>query len=1050
MARNPVTANLLMVAILVGGLIAAFNIKKEVFPQVEPDEISVTMVYPGASPAEVEQGILLAIEEAVRPLDGVKEVSSTANESMGQVEIELRRGTNKQKALADVKNAVDRITSFPVEAERPLVALPEWKAEAIWLVIYGNQGEKILLDLAERSRDELLALPDVSYVETFGLPPQELGIEIAQDTLRRYQLSLPRVAQLVRSTALELPAGGVKTAGGEVLLRTAERRDLASEFATIPVVVGEDGQPVKLGDIASIQDGFSEAEVWAAFEGKPAVVLSVYSVGEQSPTQVAEAVKRYAKALASRLPPGVQATTYLDQAKLYDERLDLLMRNAALGLALVLVILGLFLEPRLAFWVTMGIPISFLGSLILMPTVGVSINMISLFAFIVTLGMVVDDAIVVGENAFRLRREGYQPLRAAIEGARRMATPVFFSIATTVAAFAPLLFVPGNRGKWMYGIPVVVILVLVLSLIESFFILPAHLAHIRARRDENRSWFGRGQARISRGVERFIEKVYLPVARLAVRQRWITLSAGIAVLLASFGIVSGGIVKFIDFPREESDWVMAEARMPFGTAVAETEAVMDRMVRAAKKIAAENGGEEISLGTFSMIGVSFGRHGGRSAGGHVTSVLTALVPTDQRAISSARFANLWREEIGEIPGIEALNFDSSTGRTTKPIDMKITHREIPVLEAAARDLAAQLATFEGLKDIDNGIELGKPQLDFKMTPAGTKAGLTPADLASQVRASFYGAEALRQQRGRFEIRALVRLPRAERETLGSVEEMIIQTPTGGEMPLREAASVQHGRAYTLINRVDGKRIIRVQADVEEAKANAQEVMGSVYGGIMPKLMQKYPGLSFGSAGRQRDMQDFQQFMIFGFLIALLVMYVLIAIPLRSFAQPLFVVMIPAILFGFIGAVLGHLIMGMDLSMISIMGLLALAGVVVNDSLVLVSAANEFREEQGLGPLAAALAAGQQRFRPVILTSLTTFGGLAPMIFETSVQARILIPMAVSLGFGVLFSTVTTLILVPSLYVMIENARDRLRRALNWLSPPDPQASEPARPTVEAP
>ena len=1034
MARNPVAANLLMVILLIGGLISSRRIKKEVFPEIEPDQINITMVYPGASPQEVEEGILLAIEEAVRGLDGVKEVEARAGESVANVTVELQRGANKEKALSDVKNAVDRITSFPEEAEKPIVSLPEWRSEAIWLVLYGDQDQKVLSAIGEQVRDELLSLHDVSFVQMFGLPPLEMDVEIGQETLRKYGLTLPSIAQTIRRTALDIPAGGVKTKGGEWLLRTAERRDLAAQFATVPVVRTQDGQPIALGDIAKIKDGFADVDVRAAFEGKPAVVIQVFSVGMQSPTEVAKAVKAFAKGLS--LPPGIRAATYMDRSKLYDERLDLLMRNAGIGLVLVLVILGLFLEPRLAFWVTMGIPTSFLGSLILLPALGVSINMISLFAFIVTLGMVVDDAIVVGENTFRFRRQGMGPIKAAIAGTRQVATPVFFSVATTIAAFSPLLFVPGNRGKWMFGIPVVVILVLAISLTESFFVLPSHLAHLRVRSRDKMGFLGRLQMRVSRGVESFVDNLYLPVVRTAVRQRWITLAIGIAVLLATVGLLKGGVVKMIDFPKEESDWVTAEARFPFGTAVEETEAAMDHMVRAAHQVMQDNGGEKISQGVFSMIGVSFTGHGGNAAGGHVTSVLVTLVPTDQRAISSSDFAAQWRKRIGDIPGLESLSFESSTGHHGKPIDLRLTHRQIPVLEDAARELATKLASFDGLKDIDSGIEQGKPQMDFHMTPAGIKAGLTSADLAAQVRGAFYGSEALRQQRGRHELKVMVRLPEKDRKSLGNVEDLIVMTPAGGQMRLMDAAKVEYGHAYTSITRVDGKRIIRIQADVDDKQANAQEIMASIFKKIAPDLKRKYPGLGFERAGRQRDMQDFFAFLKVGFMIALLVMFAMIAIPLRSFLQPILVVMLPAILFGFVGAVLGHLLMGMSLSMVSLMGLVALSGVVVNDSLVLVSAANRFRKEQGLSPVQAAISAAKQRFRPVILTSLTTFGGLAPMIFETSVQARVLIPMAVALGFGVLFSTMVVLVLLPSVFVIVENMRHNIRRFWFWMFPLD--------------
>ncbi len=1026
MARNSVAANLLMVALIVSGLLMSQRIRKEVFPRIELDRISVTVPYPGASPREVEQGIILVIEEAVRPLDNVKEVTSVASEGVGSVTVELQTGANRNKALTDVKNAVDRIVNFPVEAERPLVNLPELKSDAISLVLYGDLDEKVMHATGEQIREEMLRLPEISYVELEGVRPLEISIEVAQNTLRAYGLTLAQIANQVRRTSLELPAGGVKTKGGEVLLRTAERRDLGTEFADVPILTGSDGSPLLLGAIADIKDGFAETDVSAAFDGKSAVQVRVYATGNQSPTEVAAAVKAYIKDLGPRLPPGLKVASWKDRSELYDDRMDLLLRNAAMGLILVLLILGMFLAPKLAFWVTMGIPISFLGSLILLPAIGISLNMISLFAFIVTLGMVVDDAIVVGENSFRMRKQGLSSRQAAIAGAEQVATPVFFSIATTVAAFTPLLLIPGTRGKFMFAIPVVVILVLLVSLIESFFILPAHLSHLAEEKpNQKEGGFFRFQKRFSRGVERFIETRYAPVARWAVERRWITLAVAIAIFISSIGLISGGRVKFIDFPREESDDVVAEAYLPFGTSVAETEKVMVRLIDSAKQVIAENGGDGICRGIYSMLGSAFSRRGSRYLGGHVTSVAVTLVPTDQRPIGSFAFSQKWREALGEVPGLEALVFDSSVGHgTSKPIDIQLRHQDLGMLEAAARDLATEMAAFPGVKDVEDGIELGKPQWDFTISPEGTAAGIQVADLALQVRSAFYGAEVLRQQRGRNELKVMVRLPRHERESLHSVEEMMIRTPSGGEMPLRQAASVREGRAYSIIQRTDGRRTVRVQAEVDEDQANPREIMMSIRRDVLPKLAARYPGLSMGSSGRQKEMQDFFAFLQTAFMMALIAMYVLIAIPLRSYLQPFFVVMM-AIPFGFVGALLGHMLMGIDLSMISMMGFVALSGVVINDSIVLVTAANRFRG-RGMGPVEAALAAAQQRFRPIVLTSLTTFGGLAPMIFETSVQARILIPMAVSLGFGVMFSTFIILLLVPALFVMIENLRIRVR------------------------
>jgi len=1018
MAHNPVAANLLMVTFIVGGfLMLKMRVRQEVFPQIEPDYINITVPYPGASPEEVEQGILLAIEEAVRPLDGIKEINSSASEGAGSVSIELDIGVDKNKTLADVKSAVDRIVTFPQDAERPIVMAPKWRAEAISIVIYGDQKEKILREFAETMRDELLDLPEISYVELFGTKSMEISVEVPQDTLRQYGLTLGQIASKVRQTALEIPAGGVKTPAGEVLLRTAERRDLGREFMDIAVAHSTDGVPVKLGDIADIKDGFAETDLEAAYDGQRSIEIEVYSVGDESPTVVAETAKRYVEKKRQMLPEGVNITTWRDRSEIYRDRLDLLLKNAAIGLVLVLVILGLFLEPRLAFWVTMGIPISFFGSFFFLPMFNVSLNMISLFAFIITLGMVVDDAIVVGENAFRFRRKGMQFLEAAVRGARQVSMPVFFSVATTVVAFAPGLFIPGTRGKFMMNIPLVVILVMSISLIESFFILPAHISHLGTG-----AWLKfltERQKKFSMGVEKFIRKVYAPFLNFAMRNRWITVSVGIAVLVSSCGLIKGGHVKMTDFPKEESDWVSVEAKLPFGVSIDETGDVMQRLIATAKETINENGGPQINRGIFSILGASRG-----GAGSHVTMVIVNLVPTDFRPIGSYDFSQKWRKKIGQIPGIESLTFDFTTGHGgSLPIDVQLSHSRTDTLEAAAADLARQLASFDGVKDVDDGIELGKPQWDFTLSPEGVAAGLTSADLASQVRSSFYGSEALRQQRGRNEIRVFVRLPREERESLTNVEDMIIRTPDGGEMPLMAAAEVKEGRAYTSIRRTNGKRTIRVMADVDEDRANAQEVMAALYSDVLPDLRLKYPGLGYGRAGRQKSMQEFMDFLFkLAYPLALIVMYVLIAIPLRSYLQPFFVVMI-AIPFGAVGAIVGHLIMGYMMSLISFMGFVALSGVVVNDSLVFVAAANRIRQERGFSGFDAAYEAGQQRFRAIVLTSLTTFAGLTPMIFETSVQARVLIPMAISLGFGVLFATLVTLVIVPCLFVLIENLRD---------------------------
>ncbi len=1030
MARNPVAANLLMVSLVIGGLLISTKMKKEVFPVLELDQVNITMSYPGASPEEIERGILLVIEENVRSLDGVKEVRSTATEGAGNVAVVLETGVNKNKALTDIKNAVDRIATFPEEAEKPQVSLPELRREAINLAIYGDLDDKSLRELGETVRDELLQQDGVNIVELGGVRSLEIGVEIPQNTLRRYGLTLKDVSAQIRQTALESPGGGIKTRDGEVLLRTLERREYGAEFRDIPIIYGSGKGQVALRDIAAITDGFEETDNQAFFNGLPTVIVKIYSVGSQSPTEVAKVVKDYAADLSQRLPDGVGAVTLNDMTKYFQGRLDLLLRNAAIGLALVLLILGLFLEPKLAVWVSMGIPISFIGSFVFLPALGISLNMISMFAFLVTLGMVVDDAIVIGENIHYLRKSGKPSLEAAIEGAKEMAVPVFFSVGTTIAAFSPLLFIPGVMGKISLAIPVIVILVLLISLVESFFILPAHLAH--SKEVKRNGFLGpilRFQERFSLAFEDFAQTRFRRLANLAVTKRWVTLALSLAIFLVTVGLISGGRVKFMDMSNDDKDQVVAQAALPFGVSVKDTKEIMDRLIESGRRTVEKFGGEKISLGILSTLASGKGgggpRGGAGETGSHLTSVTLLLVSGDQRSFSSTQFARAWREELGPIPSLESLQFQSTMHGMSKPIDFEISHGDIAILEESAREIGEYLGAFDGVTDVDNGIEFGKRQFNFKMTPEGVEAGVLAGTLAEQLRSAYYGSEALRQQRGRNEMRVMVRLPKEEREDLGSLGAMMIRTPSGGEIPLNRAASVESGRAYTTISRTDGRRVLRIKADVIEGKANAKEIMNKIFSDFLPELKSRHPGLYGSLSGRQAEFQDFFDFLFIGSLMALIVIYGMVAIPLNSYLQPVLVVM-AAIPFGFVGAVLGHYFLGMNLDMFSMMGILALSGVVVNDSIVFVTTANELRV-RGESPASAAVNAAVRRLRPIFLTSITTFAGLAPMIFETSFEAKMIIPMAVSLGFGIIFSTVFVLLLVPALFTLVENLRIFLKR-----------------------
>ncbi len=815
----------------------------------------------------------------------------------------------------------------------------------------------------------------------------------------------------------------------------AQRRDREVEFASIVVLSRPDGTVVRLGDIAEIKDGFRETDEESYFNGKRAVMVEVYRVGEQTPIAIASTVKKYVAEKAGTMPPGVGLAVWRDMSEIYADRLELLLNNAAIGLVLVLLTLGLFLEIRLAFWVTLGIPISFTGSLLFLPAFNTSINMISLFAFIVTLGLVVDDAIVVGEAIFKRRGEGVSRLRAAVEGVREVAMPVVFAVLTTIMAFAPIMFVAGIMGKFFFAIPVVVIAVLALSLVESLVILPAHLAH--SKPDPDRGLMGfihRQQQRFSRYVEWLIIHTYLPTVARAVRRRYLALAIGIALLLTTAGLVAGGKVRFIFFPKVEGDIVTASVVMPFGTPVADTRKIVERMVASARKVVDEKGGDQYVRGIFSQVGSNgIPAFRGGVSGGHAGGVRVFFVPVTERDFTGAEFAREWRERMGEVAGAESLTFKFNLGPSAgDPINIELAHRDLDVLEAASAKLAAGIK-YDGVFDVDDGFTPGKEQLDFKLRPEASSLGITEHDLARQVRSAFFGAEAARQQRGRDELRAYVRLPENQRRSEHDIETLMIRAPNGAEVPLGQAAEVRRGRAYTAIKRTDGRRVVNVTADVQEDRASPNDIVRDVEAELLPDLLSDHAGLSYSLAGEQKEQAESMKSLGEGFLMALLAIFALLAVAFRSYVQP--VIIMTVIPFGIVGAVLGHLMMGYDLSLMSGMGIVAASGVVVNDSLILIVAINRYRAD-GLSINDAIVAGGGRRFRPILLTSLTTFFGLSPMILESSVQARFLIPMAISLGFGVLFATFITLLLVPALYCIVEDTRVVLGRAWRLISDRD--------------
>jgi len=1044
-AGNHVAANLLMLALLAAGILAVAGVVIEVFPEIDTDTVSIRVPYRGATPAEAEEGVCVRVEEAIASVEGIKRIRSVAQEGMGTVIAELEEDADDREVLDEIKAAVDRIETFPAETEKPVVAEGDTRRRVITLVLYGDVSERSLKELAERVRDDLTALDEISQVEVAGVRRYEISIEVSETALRRYNLSFEQVAAAVRRSSLDLPGGAVKTEGGEVLLRTKGQRYVGREFEDVVVVTRPDGTQVRLSDLGTVVDGFEDSDTATRFDGQRAALVQVYRVGREGALDVAAATKRYIEEdLRPALPEGVSAATWDDDSIILRQRIGLLLRNAGLGLILVFLCLALFLNLRLAFWTTMGIPISFLGGLWLLPQMDVTINMISLFAFIVALGIVVDDAIVVGENIYEYLQRGMQPLDAAIRGAREMAVPVTFAIITTVIAFAPMLFVAGNMGKVMRQIPVVVIAVLLMSLVEALLILPAHLSG-------GRSWlarvlglvFGpvlraveRVQDRVRRGLEWVVGVPYRASLEWALEWRYATVALALASLALIAGAVGGGFVKFSFMPKIDSDNMRAFLTMPQGTPVEQTAAVLARLEAAAAQIAAEqdadtaDGGPSIIRHVSTTVGQQPSTAGGgpmasRGVGGddsHVGEVNVELLGSEDRDVSSNELVNRWRELVGEVPGAVSLTFQASLFSSGDAISVQLAHRDFDTLLAAVERLKGVIAEYPGVEDIADSFLPGKKELKLQITPEGRTLGLTLADLARQVRAGFYGEEVQRIQRGRDDVRVMVRYPEADRRSLGDIESMRVRLPDGSEVPFGTVARVEEGRGYAAINRTDRRRVVTVSADVDESEANANEINADLRQTVLPRLARELPGLAYDFEGEQREQMESLGSLKLNFLVAQLAIYACLAIPFRSYAQP--AIVMSAIPFGLIGAVLGHVVMGLNLTLLSMFGMVALTGVVVNDSLIMIDLINRERAD-GVPMEQAIRDSGMRRFRPILLTTATTFLGLSPMILETSLQARFLIPMAVSLGFGIVFATAITLILVPTLYRILEDLRGLL-------------------------
>jgi len=1028
MAENHVAANLLMLVFVIGGLLVGPTVKQEIFPEVILDRVQITVDYPGAGPDEVEDGIILQIEDRISSIDGIKEIDSQAAEGRATVTALIKKGEDVDQVLADIKSEVDRITTFPEEAEKPVITKLTNRNEVISLVVYGPASPRSLREQAEAIRDELLALDEITQVELGGVRPYEISIEVDEATLRHYGLTLDEIARRIRAASIDLPAGAIKAAGGEVLIRTKGKRYTGREYGDIIIIGRPDGSAVRLRDIATIRDQFADTDTVSYFDGHPAAMVVVFRVGDEKPIEIADLVRAYKAKKEKELPASLHLALWHDVSELFASRMHLLQKNALFGLVLVFFTLTIFLQTRLALWVMLGIPISFCGALLFLPVVGVSINMISLFAFIMALGILVDDAIVVGENIFEHRQQGKPFLQAAIDGVREVAGPVVFSILTSVAAFVPLIFVEGSLGKFIRVIPLVVITLLLVSLIESLFVLPAHLGHGKPNAAGQPTTAQRLRAGFVRLLTRFIDGPYARFLALAIEYRYETVAAAVALLLVTIGILRGGIVKFLFMPEVDGDRIICSLEMERGTPAATTEAIARRIARLGAATVAdyerEHGIDRSTLRhVYTVAGGTMPRGGpvgsaGR-AGSHLANIALLLEGSESRGYPAADITNRWRQRVGEIAGAKSVSFSSNLMHLGANIDVQLAHDDFTVLTTAAQRLKRALAEYPGVGDIADSYPQGKREFKVFLTDRGRALGLTETEVGRQIRAAFYGAEALRLQRGRNEVKVMVRYPEADRRQLAAFDDLYIHTPDGGLVPLAEVARVEQGHGYSVITRHNLKRVVDITATVDSRTANSEEIIADLKTSLLPNLTADYPGLTWSMEGEAKERRDSMASMGRGFAMALFAIYALLAIPFRSYSQP-FLVM-AAIPFGIVGAILGHLIMGFDCSMLSIFGIVALSGVVVNDSLLLIDQTNRNRR-QGQPATAAVIDAGRRRFRPILLTSLTTFFGLMPMIFETSIQAQFLIPMAISLGWGIMFATGITLVLIPALYLVLEDLR----------------------------
>ena len=1038
---NSVAANLLMMILVCGGLLALPLIHQEEFPTLDVDAVQVRVPYLGAAPEEVEAAVCVRVEEAIEGSEGIDRVTSQASEGFCSVSIELVAGVDKTKIANNIKSKVDAIDAFPAETEQPITAEVSILATVFEIAISGAADERTLKIIGQRMRDDIAALQGVSQVVLQFSRPYEISIEVSEQTLRRHGLTLAAIGKAIESSSIDIPGGSIKTDAGEILLRTKGQAYRGAEFEDIVVLTRADGTSVTVGEIANVVDGFEESDLQARFDGNPAVSLKVSRVGEEDIIEIADRVKAYLEQARSEVPEGIAITIWQDESQDLVDRLAALSRNARSGLFLVLLVLTLFLRFRLALWVAAGVPVALLGTVAIFPVVGISISTVSVMGFILVLGILVDDAIVVGERVYALEQGGSTPLEAAKNGTLDVSLPVIFGVLTTMATFIPVLSIPGPMGGFYKPLGYTVIAALVFSVIESQLILPSHLAHRSVERARGKNgiinrWLAL-QDRISSSLRVLATQYYLPAVTRALEWRYLTIAGGIVVLAITLSMFASGRMQFQFFPAVEGTHLYATLTMPEGTPIESTSHAAERIEAAAERLRleldaelAEGAPSKIahvisSIGAFIAKGSISGR--AVSASNLAEVGIELNLPRNYSGISTSNYANRWRELTGSIPDAVELGFTSESFGFGKAVSIELYGKNFDALRTSAAELRVALQTFNGVMDVSDSFRGGKQEVQLTLLPDARNLGLTLNDLGQQIRQAFYGYEAQRIQRGKDDIRVMVRYPANERRSLGDLEGMRIRTAQGVEVPFSSVAKATLGRGYTTIRRVDGQRVVTVTADVNRTVTTPEAIISHMQNSVLPEILARHPGVSYALSGEAEERSESMDALFSSALLALLVIYALLAIPLKSYFQPLIIMSV--IPFGVVGAIIGHYILDMDLVFFSLLGIVALSGVVVNSSLVLVDYINKQRtDDSSLETVVAH--AGSVRFRPIILTSITTFVGLVPMMTDTTISTSLFKPMAVSLGFGVLFGTLITLFLVPCLCLVLEDISRQARRSKN--------------------